>query len=96
MEKSSIKKMTFQKQNEINHLPLKEEIEKNKINQKNNLLNNININYNLLLEVNDNQLVNYNIINHIINDSSGYDNFQVKEFLNKKNIEVSKKKLSNL
>ena len=94
--KVQLKKMTFQKQNEINHLPLKEEIEKNKINQKNNLLNNINTNYNLLLEVNDNQLVNYNIINHIINDSSGYDNFQVREFLSKKNIEVSKKEIDQI
>ena len=96
MEKSSIKKNDFSKTKWNKSFTLKEEIEKNKINQKNNLLNNINTNYNLLLEVNDNQLVNYNIINHIINDSSGYDNFQVREFLSKKNIEVSKKEIDQI
>ena len=85
--------MNFPEQNEINQLPSKDDIEKIKLKQKNELLNELNNESNFLFEIKNNQLINLNVINEIINDSNQYDDYKVQNFLNHKSIDVSKKKL---
>ena len=86
--------MTFPNQEEITNLPSKEEIQDIKNQFNNQLLNDIN--NNSLLEIDDNQFVNSNLINQILNDESGNDNFKVNEYLNKNPIDVSKKEIEKL
>ena len=88
--------MKFPEQNEINQLPSKDEIEKIKIKQKNELLNELNNESNLLLEIKNNQLINLNVINEIINDSNKYDDYKVVNFLNHNIINISKKEIEDI
>ena len=94
--KVQLKNMTFPNQEEINHLPKKDEIEDIIQKNKNDLLNSINNENNYLLEVNDGELVNSNVIDKVLNDKSEYDNFRVPNYLTKKSIDVSKKELEDL
>ena len=94
--KVQLKNMTFPNQEEINHLPKKDEIEDIIKKNKNDLLNSINNENNYLLEVNDGELVNSNVIDKVLNDKSEYDNFRVPNYLTKKSIDVSKKELEDL
>ena len=94
--KVQLKNMTLPEQEEINHLPKKDEIEDIIKSKKNDLLNSINNENNTLLEVNDGELVNSNVIDKVLNDNSEHDNFRVPNYLTKKSIDVSKKELENL
>ena len=88
--------MNFPEQNEINQLPSKDDIEKIKLKQKNELLNELNNESNFLFEIKNNQLINLNVINEIINDSNQYDDYKVQNFLNHKSIDVSKKEIEDI
>ena len=94
--KVQLKNMTFPNQEEINHLPKKDEIEDIIKKNKEDLLNSINKENNTLLEVNDGELVNSNVIDKVLNDKSEYDNFRVPNYLTKKSIDVSKKEIEDL
>ena len=88
--------MNFPEQNKINQLPSKDDIEKIKIKQKNELLNELNNEVNFLLEIKNGELINLNVINEIINDSNEYDDYKVENFLNHKIIDISKKEIEEI
>ena len=91
--KVQLKKMSFPLQEQIHHILYKEEIEEIKKKKKDDIIKHIKKKNNSFLEVNDNQLVNYNLINQVLNDTSEYDNFKVKEFLTNNTINISKQEI---
>ena len=94
--KVQLKKISFPRQKDIHRLLNNEEIEEIKKKKKDDIIKNIKKKNNSFLEVNENQLVSFNLINQVLNDTSGYDNFKVKEYLTNDIINISKKEIEKI